>query len=121
MITGTGSKTSGDWRWLAIREKNPEFDGLFYFGVRTTGIFCRPSCSSKTPRPENVAYFSSTTEAQKKGFRACMRCKPTNGYFPGSNAELVVKALETLRNNDLEITTTEERCKQLNVSPGHLQ
>jgi AraC family transcriptional regulator of adaptative response/methylated-DNA-[protein]-cysteine methyltransferase len=121
MITETGSKKGGDWRWLAVREKNPAFDGLFYFGVRTTGIFCRPSCSSKTPKPENVAYFSNTTDAQKKGFRACLRCKPLNEYFPGKNAELVAIALEALRNTDLDITTNEELCKHLHVSPGHLQ
>jgi len=50
-----------------------------------------------------------------------MRCKPLNGYFPGRNAELVAKALEALRNSDLEITTTEELCRRLEVSPGHLQ
>src|SRR6185369_14078508 len=123
MITERRSNNTprNDWRWLAVQEKNPEFDGLFFFGVRTTGIFCRPSCSSKTPRPENVSFFATTAEAEKKGFRACLRCKPLNEYFPGKNAELVAKALETLRNRDLEIVTTAELAAKLRVSAGHLQ
>jgi len=110
-----------DWRWRAIRKKNKSFDGLFFFGVQTTGIFCRPSCSSKTPKPENVLYFLTATEAQKKGFRACLRCKPLNDHFPGKTAELVAKALKALRNSDLDITTNEQLCSHLGVSPGHLQ
>jgi AraC family transcriptional regulator of adaptative response/methylated-DNA-[protein]-cysteine methyltransferase len=110
-----------DWRWRAIREKNKSFDGLFYFGVQTTGIFCRPSCSSKTPKPENVAYFSSTKEAQKKGFRACLRCKPLDDHFPGKAADLVARALDALRDVALDITTNEELCSHLGASPGHLQ
>ena len=120
MITGSRTKTSdGDWRWLAVREKNRAFDGLFFFGVRTTGIFCRPSCSSKTPKPENVSFFATTTEAQKQGFRACLRCKPLNEYLPSKNAELVAKALETLRDNEIE--TIANLCERLDVSSGHLQ
>jgi AraC family transcriptional regulator of adaptative response/methylated-DNA-[protein]-cysteine methyltransferase len=110
-----------DWRWLAVKEKNQAFDGVFFFGVRTTGIFCRPSCSSKTPKPENVSFFGSTKEAEGKGFRACLRCKPLNDYFPGKNAELVAKALETLRNSELEIVSIDELSGRLGVSPGHLQ
>jgi len=123
MITERGSSKTAenDWRWLAVREKNRAFDGLFFFGVRTTGIFCRPSCSSKTPRPENVSYFATSAEAEKKGFRACLRCKPLNEYFPGRNAELVARALEALRNSDLEIVTTAELSAKLGVSAGHLQ
>jgi AraC family transcriptional regulator of adaptative response/methylated-DNA-[protein]-cysteine methyltransferase len=110
-----------DWRWLAVRDKNSSFDGLFFFGVRTTGIFCRPSCSSKTPKPENVSFFGSTKEAERKGFRACLRCKPLNDYFPGKNAELVAKALEILRNDKLEVATIDELSGRLEVSSGHLQ
>ena len=110
-----------DWRWLAVRDKNRSFDGMFYFAVRTTGIFCRPSCSSKTPKPENVAFFETPKAAQTAGFRACLRCKPLEEYFPGKNAELVAGAFRILRDNETEIVTIEELSSRLDVSPGHLQ
>jgi AraC family transcriptional regulator of adaptative response/methylated-DNA-[protein]-cysteine methyltransferase len=112
-------KLAGDWRWEAVREKNKAFDGVFYFGVRTTGIFCRPSCSSRTPKPENVAFFGNTEDARLAGFRACLRCKPTEARFQSKNAESVARALEELSGGDVE--TIEELGIRLGVSPGHLQ
>ena len=96
-----------DWRWQAVKDKNREFDGAFYFGVQTTGIFCRPSCSSKTPRRENVRFFANTDEAEIAGFRACLRCKPKNGYSPTPSAELIARAFSLLRSEDIEVATVE--------------
>jgi AraC family transcriptional regulator of adaptative response/methylated-DNA-[protein]-cysteine methyltransferase len=110
-----------DWRWLVLRNRNADFDGMFYFGVRTTGVFCRPSCSSKSPRPENVTFFDTSREAQSAGFRACLRCKPLDERFPGRNAELVAKAFRTLSDPDSGIETIDELSRRLNVSSGHLQ
>jgi len=110
-----------DWRWRAVEAKNPEFDGVFYFAVKTTGIFCRPSCSSRSPRRQNVSFFPTPGEAEKAGFRACMRCKPKSGYHPGPAALLIQKAFELLKSGNEEIFTVEELAIRLEVSPGHLQ
>ncbi len=110
-----------DWRWQAVKTKNSEFDGLFVFGVRTTGIFCRPSCSSKSPKRQNVMFFITIAEAEKAGFRACKRCRPKEKYFPGSGAELIIKAFELLRSGALENQTLAELSSSLGISPGHLQ
>ena len=110
-----------DWRWRAVQDKNKSFDGLFYFGVQTTGIFCRPSCSSRTPKRGNVSYFLSTNDAEAAGFRACLRCKPLETNFRGKNAELIERALKLMRDRDKEIATIEELCGELRVSSGHLQ
>lgn len=110
-----------DWRYSAVREKNSAFDGIFYFGVRTTGIFCRPSCSSKTPKPANVSFFGSVDAAKDAGFRACLRCKPTNVDFKNKNAEIIARAFEALQSADIEIATIDELSGYLNVSTGHLQ
>jgi AraC family transcriptional regulator of adaptative response/methylated-DNA-[protein]-cysteine methyltransferase len=110
-----------DWRWHAVETKNPEFDGIFYFGVQTTGIFCRPSCSSKSPKRQNVSFFITPSEAEKAGFRACLRCKPKNEYFPGAGAELIQKAFEILQSDEIEVPTVDELSNRLNVSAGHLQ
>lgn len=59
----------------AMLSKDHDFDGLFYNAVKTTGIFCKPSCSAN-PRPDNVIFYPTRDEALKHGFRACKRCKP---------------------------------------------
>ena len=62
--------------YQASLEKNPDFEGVFWMGVKTTGIFCRPTCTAKKPKPENVEFFISTKEAILKGYRPCKICKP---------------------------------------------
>src|SRR5690349_12715643 len=109
-----------DWRWKAVLNKNTAFDGLFYFGVQTTGIFCRPSCSSRTPRPSNVSFFVSTADAQSAGFRACLRCKPLEATFRGKNAGLIENALKLMMDKESEVTSIEDLCSALDVSSGHL-
>jgi AraC family transcriptional regulator of adaptative response/methylated-DNA-[protein]-cysteine methyltransferase len=110
-----------DWRWKAVETKNPEFDGVFYFAVQTTGIFCRPSCSSRSPKRKNVSFFETPVEAERAGFRACLRCKPTQQYSPGPAAVLVARAFETLRSDADDILTVDDLAKNLEVSAGHLQ
>lgn len=60
----------------ALMERDTTFEGVFYVGVKTTGIFCRPTCPSKKPRPENVEYFATPGEAIYAGYRPCLRCSP---------------------------------------------
>jgi AraC family transcriptional regulator of adaptative response/methylated-DNA-[protein]-cysteine methyltransferase len=110
-----------DWRWMAVRSRNPEFDGVFYFGVQTTGIFCRPSCSSRSPKRENVSFFETPAEAEVAGFRPCLRCKPTREYFPSPAAMLVTRAFEILRSDEDEIPTIDDLANRLEVSSGHFQ
>lgn len=63
-------------KWEAIISNNKEADGKFYYAVKTTGIFCRPSCSSKQPSKENVLIFNTREDAMSAGFRPCKRCRP---------------------------------------------
>jgi len=63
-------------RWLAVLDRNRRFDGAFVFAVRSTGIYCRPSCPARRPRRDNVAFFTDACEAERKGFRSCRRCRP---------------------------------------------
>src|SRR5689334_9174065 len=62
--------------WQAVQGRDGSFDGQFYYGVLTTGVYCRPSCGSRTPRRENVRFFATRTEAERAGLRACLRCRP---------------------------------------------
>lgn len=59
----------------AITRRDPRFDGVFYFGVKTTHIYCRPVCPAK-PKPENIVIFKSGADAERAGYRACLRCHP---------------------------------------------
>ncbi len=67
---------SNDIMYQASFEKNPEFEGVFWMGVKTTGIFCRPTCTARKPKPENVEFFDNAKDAIKKGYRPCKVCKP---------------------------------------------
>ena len=62
--------------YQASFEKNPDFQGVFWMGVKTTGIFCRPTCTARKPKPENVEFFNNTKDAISKGYRPCKICKP---------------------------------------------
>jgi AraC family transcriptional regulator of adaptative response / methylphosphotriester-DNA alkyltransferase methyltransferase len=63
-------------KWDAVQNGDAAFDGVFFYGVRSTGTYCRPSCRSKTPLRKNVEFFESAEKAEEGGFRPCKRCKP---------------------------------------------
>src|SRR5881628_906164 len=65
-----------DTMYRALVDRDSTFEGIFYVGVRTTGIFCRPTCSAKKPARENVDFFATTSEALHGGYRPCLRCHP---------------------------------------------
>src|SRR6202035_4564028 len=67
---------SDEERWQAVKRRDPAFDGAFLFAVRTTGIYCRPSCASRPAKRENVTFFETGAQAEKAGYRACKRCRP---------------------------------------------
>ncbi len=75
-MTSTQFNTD-DARWNAVFNKNSDADGEFYYAVITTGIDCRPGCRSKLPSRGNVECFTTCDDAEKAGYRACKRCKPS--------------------------------------------
>jgi AraC family transcriptional regulator of adaptative response / DNA-3-methyladenine glycosylase II len=90
---------ASDRFWIAVEAEDPRFDGWFFCGVKTTGIYCRPSCPARTPKRENVRFFATAAAAQAAGFRACKRCRPD--ATPGSpdwdlRADLVGRAMRLI-------------------------
>ncbi|MCH6163257.1 AlkA N-terminal domain-containing protein [Streptomyces marispadix] len=86
-------------RYEAVRSRDARFDGVFFLGVRTTGIYCRPSCPAVTPKRENTRFYPTAAAAQRAGFRACRRCRPD--AVPGSpewsvRADLVGRAMRMI-------------------------
>ncbi len=110
-----------DLRWQIVKTKNPGFDGAFYFGVRTTGIFCKPSCASRLPKRENVHFFATAKEAEDKGFRACLRCRPDSENSINPNAEFVFRALEIIQKTGGKEINLEDLSARLSVRSSHLQ
>ena len=92
-------------------------DGRFVFAVRTTGIYCRPSCPSRRPRRDSVEFFSDPRQAERAGYRACLRCKPTE---ISAQARSVMRARQLLDEAE-GLLTLAELSKRVGVSPFHLQ
>lgn len=76
-------------KWQAVQARDASADGAFFFAVKTTGIFCRPSCRSRAPRPQNVEFFDSVALALRAGYRACLRCRPGEAAVDPHAAALV--------------------------------
>ncbi|APR87434.1 ADA regulatory protein / Methylated-DNA--protein-cysteine methyltransferase [Minicystis rosea] len=102
-----------DDRWRAIVARDRAADGAFVYAVRTTGIYCRPSCASRQPRRENVTFFATPAEAVSAGFRACRRCRPADGDPRRDVARVVVVACRHL---EREAVTTRRLAEDASLS-----
>jgi AraC family transcriptional regulator, regulatory protein of adaptative response / methylated-DNA-[protein]-cysteine methyltransferase len=107
-------------RWNAVIARDPAYDGQFVFGVSSTGVYCRPSCPARRPRRENVRFFLLPEEAEKVGYRACLRCKPksASGHPQLEGIKQICRYIE--QNLD-ELITLERLGKEFKQSPFHLQ
>jgi len=106
--------------WNAVQHRDRQFDGKFVYAVSSTKIFCRPSCSSRQPNKANVQFFSSTTEAERAGYRACMRCRPTSAKPPVID-RAVKHVLEYLMSHMDTPVTLATLARETGMSPFHLQ
>lgn len=105
--------------WEVIVNCHRTFDGVYYYGVMTTGIFCRPSCRSRTPIRENVRIFRSAEDASAAGFRPCKRCRPDK-YELSPDAELVQSAKSMMEEHYHAPLTLFTLAQELTISPYHL-
>jgi AraC family transcriptional regulator of adaptative response/methylated-DNA-[protein]-cysteine methyltransferase len=81
-----------DERWRAVTTRDRRADGTFYYSVRTTGVYSRPSCVARPARRENVLFFDTAAEAESAGFRPCRRCRPTEPTLNERHTAAVVQA-----------------------------
>src|SRR5829696_1002282 len=79
-------------RWAAVRRRDRAADGHFVYAVRTTGVYCRPSCGARLARRENVEFHHTPTDAERTGFRACKRCAPNGPPAATRDAEIITRA-----------------------------
>jgi AraC family transcriptional regulator, regulatory protein of adaptative response / methylated-DNA-[protein]-cysteine methyltransferase len=105
--------------WRAVAANDARFDGAFYLGVKTTGIYCKPSCRARLPKRENVEFYDSAEMAENSGFRACLRCRPRqiNGTDP--QVARVLKVCRMMERDDS--MSLERMATELDLSPFHLQ
>src|SRR4029077_10958099 len=83
-------------RWAAVVRRDPAADGEFYYAVRTTGVYCRPSCAARLARHENVSFHLTRQAAERAGFRPCKRCKPDQAALAEQYAATVARACRTI-------------------------
>src|SRR5437879_6697733 len=79
-------------RWAAVQHRDRDADGAFCYSVRTTGVYCRPSCAARLARRENVRFHTGCEEAEAAGFRPCKRCRPNEAALAVRRAAAVAKA-----------------------------
>ena len=84
--------TRQDMRWQSVASRDKGADGSFVYAVRTTGIYCRPSCPSRTAKPQNMCFYATAAKAEAAGFRPCRRCNPNDPSPAQVNAALVAEA-----------------------------
>ena len=109
-----------DARWAAVAQRAAEADGLFVYGVRSTGIYCRPVCGARRPLRRNVAFFATAAEAAAAGFRACQRCCPDQNRDADPVAAAVIAVCRRLEDCEAPVNLT-ELARQLGWSPRHLR
>lgn len=110
--------TLDESRWLAVETRDNRKDAEFVFAVRTTGIFCRPSCSARHPLRKNVLFFAGSADAQAAGFRPCKRCQPDKLAPELQRAERVTQACRIIETSNSPLTLN-ELASQVAMSPFH--
>jgi AraC family transcriptional regulator of adaptative response/methylated-DNA-[protein]-cysteine methyltransferase len=91
-VSTTAVYDSDDERWAAVQRRDRAADGAFYYSVRSTGVYCRPSCGARAALRVNVAFHASCADAEQAGFRACLRCKPALAPLAERQAQAVAQA-----------------------------
>ncbi|NWG15491.1 MAG: bifunctional DNA-binding transcriptional regulator/O6-methylguanine-DNA methyltransferase Ada [Chloroflexi bacterium] len=105
-------------RWQAVLDRDARFDGAFVMAVRTTGIYCRPSCPARHPRRENVHFYACPADAERDGFRPCKRCSPNTQAFEAAVVQQVCAYLETHLDENPRLA---DLGWAAGLSPQHLQ
>lgn len=111
--------TVNDPRWAAVVARDPKADGKFFYSVKTTGVYCRPSCAARTPRPENVAFHRTTSDADCAGFRPCKRCKPNQVSLAEQYAAKVAGLCRFIESAE-QLPTLDELAQRAGLSAYHL-
>lgn len=112
------------WRaryWEAVTGRDRRMDGIFFYAVLTTGVYCRPSCPSRRPKQANVLFFQKRDAAERAGFRPCLRCEPGKETIIDPHSELVEKVCRYIDIHLDEPVTLSRIGSEVGLSPFHVQ
>src|SRR5512147_76522 len=107
--------------WQAVLHRDRRFQHLFVYGVRSTGVYCRPTCASRRPRREQVSFFAGPEAAERAGFRACRRCRPSEVLFRDPQATLVQQLCRYIDAHIEEPISLAVLSREAGLSEFHLQ
>ena len=110
-----------DPRWAQALARSAEAEGRFVYAVKSTGVFCRPTCPSRRPRREQVLFYDHSAEAERAGFRSCRRCRPDGARPVTEGAKAVARAAADLRTHADEPVELPDLASLTGLSPSHLQ
>jgi AraC family transcriptional regulator of adaptative response/methylated-DNA-[protein]-cysteine methyltransferase len=111
--------TEADPRWAAVLARDAAADGRFFYSVRTTGVYCRPSCMARSARPENVAFHDTAADAERAGFRPCRRCRPDQPPLAAQHAATVAGLCRLMDSADT-VPSLAELARHAGMSRFHL-
>ena len=112
------SATRADARWASVVARDAGADGTFVYSVKTTGVYCRPSCAARLARPENVLFYKTCDDAEAAGFRPCKRCKPDEPSLVQQHASTVARLCRLIEASD-EAPSLSELAKRAGMSAFH--
>jgi AraC family transcriptional regulator of adaptative response/methylated-DNA-[protein]-cysteine methyltransferase len=116
--TDPAAVTQNDPRWASVLARSADADGNFFYSVRTTGVYCRPSCGARLPRPENVRFHATREEAEQAGFRPCKRCRPDRPSVLEQHATKVAEACRLIQTSDT-VPNLEDLAARVGLSTFH--
>jgi AraC family transcriptional regulator, regulatory protein of adaptative response / methylated-DNA-[protein]-cysteine methyltransferase len=111
--------TQADPRWRSVVTRDDQFDGRFFYSVKTTGVFCRPSCAARAAKPENIAFHETADDAQRAGFRPCKRCKPDQVSLQSRQVLIVAELCRFIESAEV-VPTLAELADRAAISAFHL-
>lgn len=117
-IEELASATANDSRWAALTSRDSSADGKFYYSVKTTGVYCRPSCAARPARPENVQFHLTCEDAEKAGFRPCKRCKPNEAGLAEESAKKIAKVCRMIEKSE-DVPSLKELAGSVGMSTYH--
>lgn len=110
--------TAADPRWQRVLLRDKTADGQFWYSVATTGVYCRPSCASRTANPKNVALHDTLADARATGFRPCKRCNPEGLSSDAANMAMIAKACRLIEQSDA-VPSLAELAEATELSPAY--
>lgn len=111
------ARLDAETSWAAFMRRDRSWDGRVFGAVRTTGIYCKPSCPARRPKREHVEFFATIEEARAAGYRPCLRCRPDE---TGRDRAAVAKAVKLIERSD-EVLSLDELSEQVGYAPHHFQ